>query len=252
MKFVTGLVSISFRPLGAEKIIEITKNAGLDAIEWGGDVHVPVGDLAIAEAVAMKTREAGLLMPEYGTYYHMGVNAPEMLDKAVLSARVLGVPVLRVWAYGKGSANMTDEEYRRLVADAKRICAAYPDLTFCTECHNHTLTDDYRANLRLIEDVDMPNFGAFWQPNQEKDYAYDLESVRALAPYVRSAHVFAWEGSLKFPLAHHTDRWKRFLEILAEGARSEEVNLMLEFMHDNDPETLAETARTLRSFVGKA
>ena len=248
MKFVTGLVSISFRPLGAEKIIEITKNAGLDAIEWGGDVHVPAGDLAIAEAVAMKTREAGLLMPEYGTYYHMGVNAPEMLDKAALSARVLGVPVLRVWAYGKGSANMTDEEYRRLVADAKRICTAYPDLTFCTECHNHTLTDDYRANLRLIKDVDMPNFGAFWQPNQERGFDYDLESASALAPYVRSAHVFAWEGSKKFPLSHHADRWKRFVEILSAG-REGELNLMLEFMHDNDPRSLDETARTLRSFV---
>lgn len=248
MNFVTGLVSISFRPLGAEEIIRITKNAGLDAIEWGGDLHVPAGDLDTARAVAEKTRRAGLFMPEYGSYYRLGVSTPEEIGGVAACAHALEADIVRLWAFNKGSMNVTEEEYRRTVADAKRICAAYPDLTFCTECHNHTLTDDYRANLRLIEDVDMPNFGAFWQPNQVKGFEYDTESARALAPHVRSAHVFAWEGSRKFPLAHHADRWKRFLEILSEG-REGELNLMLEFMHDNDPKSLGETARTLRSFI---
>jgi DNA-nicking Smr family endonuclease len=145
------LVSISFRPLCAEEIIRITKNAGLDAIEWGGDLHVPAGDLDTARAVAEKTRRAGLFMPEYGSYYRLGVSTPEEISGVAACAHALEADIVRLWAFNKGSMNVTAEEYRRTVADAKRICAAYPDLTFCTECHNHTLTDDYRANLRLIE-----------------------------------------------------------------------------------------------------
>ena len=249
MNFITGLVSVSFRPLSAEEIIKITKNAGLDAIEWGGDLHVPAGDLDAARAVAEKTRAAGLLMPEYGSYYRLGVSAPEEIDGVAACTRALETDTVRVWAFSKGSVNVTAEEYRRTVADAKRICAAYPDLRFCTECHNNTLTDDYRANLRLIEDVAMENFGAFWQPNQYRSHAYNLESARALAPYTHALHVFAWEGNEKYPLAFHRDRWKEYLDIFAEKARAENVNLMLEFMHDNDPKSLGETARTLRSFI---
>ena len=37
----SGLVSITFRKLTVEKIIELVKEAGLQGIEWGGDVHVP-------------------------------------------------------------------------------------------------------------------------------------------------------------------------------------------------------------------
>lgn len=43
-----GLVSISFRNRTAEEIIEAVKNAGLNAIEWGGDVHVPHGNVSRA------------------------------------------------------------------------------------------------------------------------------------------------------------------------------------------------------------
>ena len=39
-----GLVSITFRDLEANEIIDLVKKSGLTAIEWGGDVHVPHGD----------------------------------------------------------------------------------------------------------------------------------------------------------------------------------------------------------------
>ena len=39
-----GLVSISFRDLFPKQIVDMVAEVGLDAIEWGGDVHVPHGD----------------------------------------------------------------------------------------------------------------------------------------------------------------------------------------------------------------
>ena len=44
----------------AMNIIEAVKAAGLDGIEWGGDVHVPHGDVETAKRVAKLMEEAGL------------------------------------------------------------------------------------------------------------------------------------------------------------------------------------------------
>ena len=40
----TGLVSVSFRPLSYERIIEECVKANLGCIEWGSDVHAPCDD----------------------------------------------------------------------------------------------------------------------------------------------------------------------------------------------------------------
>ena len=45
MKIKTGMTSVTFRKKSAEDVIAIVKEAGLDGIEWGGDIHVPAGDL---------------------------------------------------------------------------------------------------------------------------------------------------------------------------------------------------------------
>ena len=64
MQWIPGLVSISFRSLSPEEIIRIAKAAGLSAIEWGGDVHVPFGEIETARRVGEITRAAGLSIPE--------------------------------------------------------------------------------------------------------------------------------------------------------------------------------------------
>jgi len=242
MKINIGLVSISFRELTVEKIIEYVKDAGLSSIEWGADVHVPFGDAERAKYTARITKAAGLEIPEYGSYYRLGVSPSCDIEKAVTSARALGTNIIRVWAFNKGSEGVTEEEYNRTVEDAKRICLLYPDIVFCTECHNNTLTDDWKINVKLIKSVDMPNFGAFWQPNQLKSFEYNLESVKNLSGYIKSVHVFAWEGNRRLPLAEHRDIWLRYLK---ELAKNPSINLMLEFMHDDRVESLGQAAKEL-------
>ncbi len=64
--FLPGLVSITFRQLTAAEIIALMTQAGLAAIEWGGDIHVPHGDEAQARAVARMGADAGLHVAAYG------------------------------------------------------------------------------------------------------------------------------------------------------------------------------------------
>ena len=61
-----GLVSITFRKLSPRQIVDLVVQAGLDAIEWSGDVHAPHGDVAKAREIAQMTADAGLSMPTYG------------------------------------------------------------------------------------------------------------------------------------------------------------------------------------------
>jgi 3-dehydroshikimate dehydratase len=56
----TGLLSVTFRQLVVEDIIPLVVQAGLDGIEWGGDIHVPHGEVKRAEVVGRLTRDAGL------------------------------------------------------------------------------------------------------------------------------------------------------------------------------------------------
>lgn len=248
MKFIPGLVSISFRPLSVDEIIRITVDAGLEAIEWGSDVHVPAGDITAAVTAKKKTEAAGIAMPEYGSYYVLGSGKDADIEKTVASARALGVTNVRIWAGETSASEMSQETYKRVVDDARRICDSYPDIRFCLECHNGTVAQEYTDELKFFYDVDRRNLMTLWQPNQFRTHQWNVGSLKALLPYIYGVHVFSWEGNNMLPLDAHTDRWSEYLSILA-GSEHEIMPLMLEFMHDNRPESLPGTAETLKKWI---
>ena len=102
-KMKAGLVSITFRQLSAEKIISLVSEADLDGIEWGGDVHVPHGDVKRADQVKRMTLDSGLNISAFGSYYKFQEHNPDSAAKgprmeAVLdTAEALGTPSIRIW-----------------------------------------------------------------------------------------------------------------------------------------------------------
>jgi len=108
---VPGLVSITFREFTPEKIISLCQANNLHAIEWGGDIHVPHGDLDVARQVGDQTREAGLSVSAYGSYYRLASSEGPGFSQVLASAVSLGSPVIRVWAGGRSSAD-ADPSYR--------------------------------------------------------------------------------------------------------------------------------------------
>lgn len=245
MSNTSGLVSISFRQHSVEEIIEATVNAGLDAIEWGGDIHVPHGDVKRAEYVASLMQKAGLKTAEYGSYYKIGLDKVEDFIPVAETARALGVSVIRLWAWGIPSQN-TDEWYEHMVESAKAVCDLAPDLTLALECHHDSITEEYHDALKYLSDVNKDNFKMFWQPNQFCSFEYNVEAAKALAPYVLSVHVFNWDGNGgKFPLADGRNEWMKYFEAL--GKR--DLNYMLEFVPDNQITTLSREAATLVAWL---
>ena len=244
----TGIVSISFRDRSPEQILIAASEAGLDAVEWGGDVHVPHGDLEAARLVRELSAAFDTEIAEYGSYYAIGKSDPSLFEDILNTARDLGTNVIRVWAHqGKPSDSFSEEEYQACVADAKRICAMAGDITVALECHPNTLTDEYHTELKFIRDVGCDNLKTFWQPNQHRPVDYNLDSIRALLPYIVSVHVYSWKRKERLPLAALESDWLQYVELLS----AKDLNYMLEFMHDGNIETLKETAATLKKWLNK-
>ena len=244
----TGIVSISFRDRSPEQILTAASEAGLDAVEWGGDVHVPHGDLEAARLVRELSAAFDTEIAEYGSYYAIGKSDPSLFEDILNTARDLGTNVIRVWAHqGKPSDSFDEEEYQACVADAKRICAMAGDITVALECHPNTLTDEYHTELKFVRDVGCDNLKTFWQPNQHRPVDYNLDSIRALLPYIVSVHVYSWKRKERLPLAALESDWLQYIELLS----AKDLNYMLEFMHDGNIETLKETAATLKKWLNK-
>lgn len=243
-----GLVSISFRSISVEEIARAAKNAGLEAVEWGGDVHVPHGDTDAARNAAEICKKYGLSVPHYGSYYKIGYSDPAMFEGVLECARILGAPIIRVWAgLGIHPETLPKSDYDRMVADARRICDMAEDIIIATECHNGTLTEQYEYALKFFEDVDRPNLKTLWQPNQNHGFEYDLIAANALLPYIVGVHVFNWTGKKpdKYPLDENREKWQAYMEIL----KAKELNYMLEFMPDDRIETLPREAQALDLFI---
>ncbi|MBR4887876.1 MAG: hypothetical protein IKU17_01895 [Clostridia bacterium] len=235
-----GLVSISFRGHTPQELAAEAARCGLGMIEWGGDVHAPAGDVAVAEAVKASTLAAGLQCPTYGSYYRLGAMQEDDAAKVAASAKALGSKIIRVWGGVKGSADLTDDEYRALVAAARTTCRELKNFTVALECHMNTVTDDYTQSLRFLNDVAEDNLAMYWQPHQFKTTEYNLQAAKALAPYVKNVHVFHWRERNRYPLAGEVELWKQYAAIIGT-----DVPYMLEFMPDDRLETLETEAKAL-------
>lgn len=251
--FFPGLVSVSFRSASTQTIVNAAQKAGLQFIEWGGDVHVPAGDISTAKEVRRQTINAGLQVSSYGSYFRLGCsgNIQREFTKILETTQALKAPIVRIWGCNKGSAEIDKELFKRLADEAKFIAdmAKAVGINVSLECHNDTITDDYNSAIRFLKAVDRPNFSTYWQPNQLKSEDYNKKSATVLAPYTTNIHVFHWDANKRYPLYEGKTIWKSYLDIF-KGSQKNHV-LLLEFMHDDNLSSLKDTAKTLLSWISR-
>ena len=245
-----GLVSVTFRALSPRQIIDACLEAGLEGIEWGGDVHVP--DFETAREVGQMTREAGLEVAAYGSYFRCDTNFG---DTAVI-AEALGAPLVRVWA-GQTDARQASEDNWERVGHYLSVARAMGDtwgFEVATEFHSGTLAADGPNARRLVESC--AGAQTLWQPLRcgpdfEPQIAENLEDLRAVAPFLSNVHVYEWandaNGERQRLSLEGSTQWPLYIEKLKQigGARW----LLLEFVPDDDPQILAREAAALRALI---
>ena len=245
----TGLVSVSFRKLPPEAIVRLAVECGLQGIEWGGDVHVPAGDLERARAVGEMTRANGLEVMGYGSYYRLTDAEAGMAQSVVDTAKALGAPLIRVWAGDAGSAEADAAKRDEVRRNARRIAgmAADAGMDVAFEWHGGTLTDTLDSALELLQAVDCSNVGTLWQPPVGMDAENCVREIRAAAGYIRNIHVFSWRGTDRLPLCEDAKKWRACLAEI--GKLPGERNLLLEFVRNDDPAQLREDAACLSRWM---
>jgi len=248
-----GLVSVTFRKLTAGAIIDKAAECGLTCVEWGGDIHVPHGDLAVAHEVGRLTRARGLEVSAYGSYYKLGESEAQGLSfaKVLESAVALSAPVIRVWPGKKSSAD-ADEAYRKTVeCDALRIAdlSHRAGVAIAYEFHAGSLTDTAVSARALLDATVHPAIFTLWQPPVGLTEEECLEGLGLVIGRLSHVHAFNWwpDSAHRLPLAGGAVRWERYLSFLRSAGKNPDV--LLEFVPGDDPGVLQQEAETLRGWL---
>jgi 3-dehydroshikimate dehydratase len=248
---MVGLTSVTFRKLGAREIIALAAREGLGGIEWGGDVHIPPGDLVQAKTVRRITEEAGLRVLSYGSYYRLCEQvAGQDFAQVFAAACALGAPNIRIWA-GAFSPRQADSAYcTRAAEELRRIAglAAKQGITISLEYHRNTLTETPESALNLLNAAEAPNVRTYWQPNPERTVKENCAELCAVLPWVSNVHVFQWTlGNVRRPLEEGAGEWGQYLRILGESGG--EHAYLLEFVQNDDPACFCRDACTLKGWM---
>ncbi|PXA03544.1 sugar phosphate isomerase/epimerase [Coraliomargarita sinensis] len=248
----SGLCSITFRQHSVEEVIALCQQAGIEGIEWGGDVHVPPGEAALAASVKAKTEAAGLKVSSYGSYNKCDRESGPISEE-LESADALGAPVIRVWAGRKASADAGADYRAEVVEHLKRavVAARELDITIALEYHRNTLTDTQASAHQLLREVGLPELKLYWQPRtSEGDRASNLAELEAALPKLAHIHCFHWGmGGFKdrYPLLDGTGDWKAYLD--AVRGLEEDRYVILEFVKDDSPEQFLEDTKVLNALL---
>lgn len=249
---MTGLASVTFRNLPAERIIALAKEAGLDGVEWGSDVHVPVGRIACAEAVFHKTAAAGLRVLSYGSYYRLsGRNGASDAFLPVLdTAAALHAPNIRIWAGDLSPGQVDGETMRRMSEELSAIgeMAKRKRIRISLEYHRHTLTETADSLLHLLGQAGCDNVYTYWQPDPDLTHMQRCAEIRKIRPHISNIHVFEWtKGDVRRPLEEGADNWKSYIDLANLSLESSAY--LLEFVKDDKIDNLERDALVLRQWL---
>ncbi len=186
--FKTGVASVTFRNKTVSEVVEIAKKAGVDYIEWGGDVHVKT----LEDAIEAKRicDENGIKICSYGSYYRVGSCDEKKWEEICLVASRMGASSVRVWLGNKNSEDTSPDEYALLFEDLKNMCsvAGKYNLLVCPECHDNTFNNNTDAFLKIRSELNADNFKTYFQSRYFR-FGYDVDRIERTFDYIENVHV---------------------------------------------------------------
>lgn len=246
-----GLCSVTYRQLSPAELVAKAVDAGLRLVEWGTDGHVLLHDPEMARQVRRTTEQAGLRVASLGSYFRVGVTPMDEFDALLDTAEACGAARIRIWAGDQGSDQLAAGERQRLVAETRELAAqaAKRRIELAFEYHGNTLTDSTGSAVALLEEVDHPSVGTYWQPAVGVGDDAAIESLQAVLPWLRGIHVFSWwPRTERLRLSARSGLWRRVAGLLRSGGVP--VDLMLEFVPGDDPAILSQESAALIAALG--
>ncbi|OHB58369.1 MAG: hypothetical protein A2Y12_01025 [Planctomycetes bacterium GWF2_42_9] len=246
-----GLTSITFRQLSSADIVKLAVDSDIRAIEWGSDIHVPIGDLKNAQYVRNMCADAGVTICSYGTYCNLE-DAVDFQD-LFMTAKALGTKTLRIWA-GKLPSESADDSYKNKIVNNATIMAeqaAEYGLQLGFEFHRNTLTDSAEAAIWLLKQIAKNNVSTYWQPRIGAPLSENLKDIELLEPYLSNIHVFYWssDASVRYLLKEGQQDWERYFCSLNNDKKNRYC--LIEFVKDDQVKNFTEDGLTLNQLMKK-
>lgn len=201
-----GVFTVMLPDLTPEEAALAIKAAGYDGVEWRV-THVPEDrrgeapsfwgnnfctfepNLDEAERAKALTDEAGLAIPNLGTYLQVG--DLKAVEAAMQFAQLVGSPQLRVGSGALlGSYRESFEAAKSFLAEVERLAERY-GVRALIEIHHRTICPSASLARRLVEAFDPSAIGVIFDPGNMvyegfEDYRLGLE---LLGPYLAHVHV---------------------------------------------------------------
>ncbi len=239
-----GLCSITFRKLTPAAILALARQANLDAIEWGGDVHVPHGDVDTARNVRRVTRDEGLRDPLVRLLLPCGPD-PErfegVLSTAVAARRTRDPRLGRQWSDPRKRPEQPGTAWLPIPNGSHPGAGRRP--THRLRIYGNTLTDTDEAAIRLLTDRQPPSRPLLLADARVQwSLVEHLEGLLSVLPWLEHVHVQACR--LGTCSARHAGRC--VAEDPGASPTGRDHTALLELVRDDSPEHLADAA-TLRS-----
>ena len=251
-----GLCSVTFRALPIEAVAVAARDAGLEAIEWGADVHVPPGDTAAIRRAIDASERNGLTITSYGSYLQPS-STDEEVTSALDTARALGATTVRAWTALGELPDCSLESWVAQRDGITRIAAAAAErsLEVGLEFHGWTLTHTARSACHLLDAIAADNLHSYWQPVYWERSVLDdgdaqLAELELLLPRLAHLHVYWWLRRERRPLADGAHVWPAALAMAANSTWGHGPRAaLLEFLPDDDPGLLGREAAQLRTWL---
>jgi len=243
-----GLVSITFRQKSPQEIIRLCEETRLQGIEWGGDVHVPHGDVKAAHQARRWCEDAGIQIVAYGSYYRTGHEEETPFQQVLETAQKLGAPLIRVWAGNRDAQDADEKYFWDVVKQSQRIgdLVNGMNIKLAYEFHGKTLNNSAAASKVLFDAIDHSAWQTLWQPLPIETIPQE-ESLQSLLPRLANLHVYHWENfKNRFPLADGFDEWQKYFSIADNHIPRW---ALLEFVKDDDPANLHQDAAVLNQLL---
>lgn len=248
-----GLTSVTFRNLIPSDVISYCKKYGIDRIEWGSDVHVPVGDYLNATQIKQECEKNGILISSYGTYYTCGTydDPKEEFSQYIEIAKILNAKTMRIWV-GEKNFEDADEEYiEKIVCELKMICdmAKEEKIDIGCEFHGGSLCNNKENSLEIINRVNRENFGMYFQYDWNYALEENCDTLKSFLPILKNIHVFNVNDDGRHSLGENNGEniWKEFVRILKENGIN--TNLLFEFLPKQSEECLKKECEILRRII---
>ncbi len=244
--FKLGLCSVTFRKKSVEEVVEIAKNAGMDYIEWGADVHVKT--IEDARKVKKLCSDFGIKISSYGSYFNSIESDEIKWEQICAIAKEMGASSIRIWLGKKNSEETNDDEYLALLSNTRKMCDIAGDygLLVCPECHDNTFNNNTDAFLRLKKDLQKENFRTYFQSRYFR-MEYDLDRIDRTFDFTENVHV-SYRDLKKEQMFRKKD--KNYLDTLLKKLKGKNFGgiVMIEFVEFDSEKVFYKDAGKLKSY----